>query len=349
MRHYKEHLIHKSVTIKDSLSQLELLTTDAVLFVIDDNDTLLGSLTDGDVRRALLKNVDLNAPVADIIQPNPKYIEKDSYDLEKVIEYKKNNYKIIPIVNTDKKIINVINFRFLTSYLPLDAIIMAGGRGSRLAPLTDSTPKPLLKVGNKPIMEHNIDRLSLFGVDDFWISIKYLGEQITDYFKDGSQKNVSIQYITENEPLGTIGAVANIEGFNHEHVLVMNSDLLTNLNYEHFYLDFLKQEADISILSIPYEVEIPYAVLEMDENVVRNFKEKPTYTYYSNGGIYLIKKELIELIPKGSFFNATDLIEEVLRLNKKVISYSSATYWLDIGKHADFEKAQRDINQIQFQ
>ncbi len=349
MRHYKEHLINKSVTIKDSLSRLELLTTDAVLFVTDDNDILLGSMTDGDVRRALLKNVELTAQVADIIQPNPKFINKDSYDLQKVIEYKNNNYKIIPIVNKDGKIINVINFRFLKSYLPLDAIIMAGGKGSRLAPLTDNTPKPLLKVGDKPIMEHNIDRLSLFGIDDFWVSIKYLGEQIKEYFKDGSEKNVRIQYISENQPLGTIGAVASIDDFKHDHVLVMNSDLLTNLNYEHFYLDFLKKDADISILSIPYEVEIPYAVLEMKDNVVSDFKEKPTYTYYSNGGIYLIKKEIIQLIPKGSFFNATDLIEEVLRLNKKVISYSSPTYWLDIGKHADFEKAQRDINQIQFQ
>jgi NDP-sugar pyrophosphorylase family protein len=217
-----------------------------------------------------------------------------------------------------------------------------------MQPLTDLIPKPLLKVGDKPIMEHNLDRLSLFGIDDFWVSVKYLGEQIESYFGAGNQKNISIEYVWENEPLGTIGAVSQIENFKHNYVLVTNSDLLTNINYEQFFLEFIKEGADLAVLTIPYQVSIPYAVLETNDGQVKNFKEKPTYTYYSNGGIYLMKREMLHFIPKGKFYNATDLMEDLIQRNYKVISFPFSGYWLDVGKHEDFEKAQKDIYNIEF-
>ena len=225
---------------------------------------------------------------------------------------------------------------------------MAGGKGSRLWPLTEHTPKPLLKIGDKPIMEHNVDRLALYGIDDFWISVKYLGEQICSYFGNGTNKNVNIDYIWEDTPLGTIGAVSKIENFQHDYVLLTNSDILTNLDYEHFFLNFLKQDADLSVVTIPYHVDIPYAVLETDNGHIVNFREKPTYTYYSNGGIYLIKKSALDLLPKGQSFDATDFMEKLIQQKKRVISYPLSGYWLDIGKHEDFEKAQDDIKQIKF-
>ena len=225
---------------------------------------------------------------------------------------------------------------------------MAGGRGQRLQPLTDATPKPLLKVGDKPIMEHNLDRLIMYGIDDFWVSVKYLGEQIEAYFGAGKQKNINIEYVWENDPMGTIGAVSKINNFKHDYVLVTNSDLLTNIDYEQFFLEFIKQGADLAVLTIPYQVAIPYAVLETERGEVKSFKEKPTYTYYSNGGIYLIKRELLDFIPENNFYNATDLMEELIRQNKKVISFPFFGYWLDVGKHEDFEKAQIDIHNIKF-
>ena len=225
---------------------------------------------------------------------------------------------------------------------------MAGGKGQRLLPLTEHTPKPLLKVGSKPIIEHNLDRLALFGIDDIWISINYLGEQIESYFGDGSAKNVHISYVRENKPLGTIGAVSKIQDFKHEFVLITNSDLLTNLDYEHFFLDFLAQSADMAVVTIPYKVNIPYAVLETEEGRVLNFKEKPTYTYYVNGGVYLVKRELFDYLPKNDYFNATDLIDELIRQNKKIYSYPLMGYWLDIGSPDDFERAQRDVTKIKF-
>ena len=348
MNSYKKHLILSGCSIKKALSVLNELSLDAILFVVDANDKLIGSLTDGDIRRGLLNNFTIESVIDKIIQPNPRFIRKGNYDIQKIIEYRERGYRLIPVLDDNDIVVNVINFRYIKSYLPIDAVIMAGGRGQRLQPLTDFRPKPLLNVGNKPIMEHNLNRLVMFGIDDFWVSVRYLGKQIEDYFGKGNEKNINIDYVWENEPLGTIGAVSKINNFKHEYVLVTNSDLLTNIDYEHFFLEFIKTEADLAVLTIPYQVVIPYAVLETEKGEVKSFKEKPTYTYYSNGGIYLIKRELLNFIPKNNFYNATDLIEVLIQKNKKVISFPFSGYWLDIGKHEDFEKAQNDINSIKF-
>jgi dTDP-glucose pyrophosphorylase len=348
MRSYKEHLILSGSSIKQALFALNELSQDAILFVVDDKDKLIGSLTDGDVRRGLLNDFTVECKINEIIQSNPRFIRKGNYDIQKIIEYREDDYRVIPVLDDNDVVINVINFRYIKSYLPIDAVIMAGGRGHRLQPLTDTTPKPLLKVGDKPIMEHNLNRLAMFGIDDYWISVKYLGKQIEDHFGDGKQKNINIEYIWENEPLGTIGAVSQVVNFKHDYVLVTNSDLLTNMDYEQFFLEFIKKEADLAVLTIPYQVSIPYAVLETEKGEVKSFKEKPTYTYYSNGGIYLMRREMLAFIPQNTFFNATDLMEELIQKNKKIISYPFSGYWLDVGKHEDFEKAQNDINNIKF-
>ena len=348
MFNYRDHLITTQYSIKKAMQRLNILANDAIVFVVDENDRLKGSLTDGDVRRGLLNGITIEESVRKIIQAHPKFIRKEVRDIHQIIKYRADNFRIIPVIDTDNKVINIINFRYMRSYLPIDAIIMAGGRGQRLKPLTDTTPKPLLKVGDKCIMEHNVDRLVLYGIDDFWFSVKYLGNQIVDYFGDGKNRNGSIHYVWEDEPLGTIGSLSKIDNFTHEHVLVSNSDVLTNLDYESFYLDFLEKEADFSVLTIPYNVSIPYAVLETSNGHVLDFKEKPTYTYYSNGGIYLMKRSVLNYIPKDTFFNATDLMEKLIAENKKVISFPLLGYWLDIGQHKDLEKAKIDINNIKF-
>jgi dTDP-glucose pyrophosphorylase len=348
MRSYKEHLILNGSTIKQALGVLNDLSQDAILFVVDINNKLIGSLTDGDVRRGLLNDFTVENKIEEIIQPNPRYIRKGNYDIQKIIKYREEEYRIIPVLDDNGVIINVINFRYIKSYLPIDAVIMAGGRGQRLQPLTDTTPKPLLKIGNKPIMEHNLNRLAMYGIDDFWVSVRYLGDQIEGHFGSGKQKNINIEYVRENEPLGTIGAVSRIANFKHDYVLVTNSDILTNIDYEQFFLEFIKQGADLAVLTIPYQVAIPYAVLETENGEVKSFKEKPTYTYYSNGGIYLMKKEMIELVPQNKFYNATDLMEDLIQKKKKIISVPFSGYWLDVGNHEDFQKAQSDIKNIKF-
>lgn len=346
MRNYHEHIIFKDSPMRLALEQLNFLGVDGILFVTDSENRLIGSLTDGDVRRGLLKGLDTNNEVEDFIQPNPKFIRRGSYVIEDIINLREKLFRIIPVLDKDNRIINVINFRFLKSYLPVDAVIMAGGRGSRLSPLTDVTPKPMLIVGDKPIIEHNIDRLIKFGIDDIYLSLRYLGEQIEDYFGNGDTKGVRINHVWETEALGTIGALTMIQDWQHDYVLVTNSDVLTSLDYEDFFLDFLNKDADMSVVTIPYNVNIPYAVIETSNHHVLSFKEKPTYTYYSNGGIYLIKRELLEMIPKNQFYDATDLMQKVLENGNNLISYPMRQYWLDIGRPADYEKAQEDIKHL---
>ena len=157
-----------------------------------------------------------------------------------------------------------------------------------------------------------------------------------------------MKYIREDEPLGTIGAVSRIDDFKHDYVLVTNSDIITNLNYEEFFLDFVEKDADMSVVTIPYVIGIPYAVMETSNNHVISFKEKPKYTYYSNGGIYLIKRAIIDKIPKDVFYNSTDLMQKLIENGNKLVSYPIHEYWLDIGKHEDFEQAQKDIKKIKF-
>jgi dTDP-glucose pyrophosphorylase len=348
MRHYSEHLILSGSTIKEALFKLNDLSQDAILFVVDSKNKLLGSLTDGDVRRGLINNYSIENTIDQVIQKKFKFIRKGDNDIKRIIQYREANFRIVPILDNNDVVVNVINFRNIKSYLPIDAVIMAGGRGQRLQPLTNTIPKPLLKVGEKPIMEYNLDQLAKYGIDNFWVSLKYLGNQIENYFGSGKDKNINIDYVWENESLGTIGAVALIKNFTHDYILVTNSDLLTNIDYEHFFLEFIKQDADLAVLTIPYQINIPYAVLETQNNEIISFKEKPTYTYYSNGGVYLMKKEIIRYIPQNSFYNSTDLMQHLINLNYKVISYPFIGYWLDIGKHDDFKKAQVDVQNFKF-
>ena len=345
---YRKHLINSNGTIKYALELLSSVGLDTILFAINENKQLIGSITDGDIRRGLLKGLSIENPIAEIINPNPKFIRKENYSIDEIKNLRNNNYIVIPVLDKNDVIINIISFRSILSYLPIDVVIMAGGLGSRLKPLTDETPKPLLKIGDKTIIDYNIDRLISFGVDDFWISVRYLANQIKEHFGDGNNRNVSIEYVSEDTPLGTIGAVSKINNFKHDFVLITNSDILTNLNYENFFEDFIEKDADMSVVTIPYDVKIPYAVMETNAHNILSFLEKPTYTYYSNGGIYLIKKSILKNIPKNKFFNSTDLMELLLEKNLNLISYPMNNYWLDIGNPKDYLKAQNDIKQIKF-
>jgi len=349
MRDYQRHLILENATVRDALLKLNSLGDDAILFVVDDSDKLLGALTDGDVRRGLLKGKSIEDLVKEIMQLEPKSVSNLGKNFEETLCLRSKNYEVIPVVTDKCKVVDIINFRLLKSYLPLDAVIMAGGKGERLRPLTNQTPKSLLPVGDKSIIEHNIDNLSRYGINNFWISLNYLGKKLTTFLGSGEVKDININYIWEDQPLGTIGAASKIRGLNHDDILVTNSDILTNLDYEKFYIDFKNRDVDVSIACVPYKVNVPYAVLEQDQNgYITSLKEKPTFTFFSNGGIYLMKKSVLNLIPENKFFNATDLIELLISKNKKVISYSWDGYWLDIGSPEDYRKANLDIKKVSF-
>ncbi len=345
---YKKHIIYSKQPMSTALKILNDLGGDLTIFVINDKEQLIGTVTDGDIRRGLLNGLQIYDEIDKFMKTEFRFIQKNSYAVKDIIKAKQIGVQILPLVDENKHIIRLINFSENYSYLPIDAVIMAGGEGIRLRPLTQNLPKPLLKIGNKPIIEHVVDRLIQYGIENITISINYLGQQIMDYFGDGSDKNISITYIKETEKLGTIGSVSLIDDFKNDTVLIMNSDLLTNIDIEEFFLEYQTKGADLSVTCIPYNVNIPYAVLDTDEEDVLGFKEKPTITYKSNAGIYLTKREHLKKIPFNEFYNATDLIDEMILQKLKVTYYPLLGYWLDIGKMDDYNKAQNDIKHIKF-
>ncbi len=342
------HTINTNATIRQALEKLTALGENLTLFTINDNEVLLGVITDGDIRRGLIKGFSLDDIISNIMNTDFKYIFENELSFNVISSLKKSSVKIIPVLSEEKKIQRFINLSELKALLPIDAVIIAGGKGERLLPLTKNTPKPMLSIGKKPILEHNIDFLSQYGITQFHISVNYLKNIIKDYFKNGSNKNIQISYIEENEPLGTIGSVKLSNSYKNTDILIMNSDLLTNINLADFYNSFKESNADMSIATSSYNVNIPYAVLDVENGQVVSFKEKPTYNYFSNAGIYLIKKSLINEIPDNEFYNATDLINKLLGLKRKITTYPILGYWLDVGKHEDYSKAQEDIKHIVF-
>ncbi len=340
-------IINKNKKLQDALIKLDANPEMQTLFV-EDNLKIIGSITDGDIRRGLINGLGNDNLVSDFMNTNFTYLIKGNYSNKKIEFIKKNKLKIIPVLNSDFQLFRIINFSKIKTILPIDAVIMAGGVGSRLMPLTKDTPKPLLKIGKKPIMDYNIELLKKYGVSHITLSVNYLSHLIENYYKDGKHLELNISYIHENKPLGTIGAVKQIKDFYNDYVLVMNSDLLTNINLEAMFYELISNNADAIIASTDYQVQIPYGIIETNKTNVLALVEKPTYTYHSNAGIYIFKKEMFNLIPKDTHFNATDLLEKGISLHKKILNYSIKSYWLDIGKHNDFEKAQKDIHNIRF-
>jgi dTDP-glucose pyrophosphorylase len=349
---FQKYLISHKATAREALRQLDSEAKGVVapvLFVHDDDERIVGSLTDGDIRRGLINNLGIEDLIKDFMFSNFRYFTNKHFPKAEIQTFKARNIRFIPVLDDSKKLIQVLDLQNNRANIPASAVIMAGGRGERLMPMTANTPKPMLKVGGKPIIEYNIEHLVRHGITDITISIRYLGEQLMDYFGDGSAHNCSIKYITEDKPLGTIGALKDIKAFEHDTILVMNSDLLTNVDLEQFYEAFVNESADMAVSTIPYHVDVPYAVMELENgNIVKSFKEKPKYTYYSNAGIYLFKKELIDLIPENELYNATDLMNDVVTAGKKLVAEPILSYWLDIGRMEDFYKAQEDIKHIRF-
>jgi dTDP-glucose pyrophosphorylase len=349
MINYQEHILRDNVEARTALGILDKLSTsiNRTLFIIDDSNKMVGSLSDGDIRRGLLNGLEISVPVSAFMNTSFRFILESEDNVEVLKAHRLENIKLIPLLNNKGNIVQILDLWKTRTLLPVSALVMAGGKGERLKPYTDHVPKPMLKIGDKPIIEHTIDRLISFGISEIFVSVKYLKEQIMAYLGDGSSKGVKIYYIQESEPLGTLGAFAFMSDIAHEDILVMNSDLLTNIDLEEFFQVYKNEGACMGVASIPYQVNVPYAVLETKQNRVLSFVEKPSYTYYSNGGIYFMKTSLKAELFKGDFYNATDMMDKIISdENKKLVHYPILGYWLDIGRHHDFIKAQEDIKHL---
>jgi dTDP-glucose pyrophosphorylase len=336
----KKFIIHQNQTLLEALRHINALREGPlVLFVVDEKERMVGTLTDGDARRALISGANLQDKALVVMRKNFNFIRVEEGNIvEKLHKQRELKMKLVPILDINDRIIDIINLdRFITQ-LPIDAVLMAGGKGERLRPLTEKTPKPLLPVGDKAIIDHNIDRLIAYGVKSISVTVNYLREQLEEHFRE-PRGEVKVDTVREPKYLGTIGSIRFVKEFHNDTILVMNSDLFTNINYEDFYLHFLQHDAEMSVAAVPYTVSVPYGIFDLDGREIQGLIEKPTYNYYANAGIYLIKKSALDEIPEDTFFNATDLIEKLIAENKKVIRFPLNGTWIDIGNPQEYQKA----------
>ena len=336
----RKYIIKESSTIKDALVALNNNSSDALsLLVVNGSDQLVGTLTDGDIRRGLISGAQLTDEASTIMHRDFKYIKQSEFDVAHLKDFRERSILFIPILDEERHIVEVVNLQKYKSHLPIDAVLMAGGKGERLRPLTEKTPKPLLQVGGKCIIDHNIDRLMSYGINHLNVTVNYLCEQIEEHYAE-PRNGVQVRTFREPKFLGTIGSIKFVDTFYNDTILVMNSDLFTNIDYEDFFLHFQKHDAEMAVAAVPYNVSIPYGILDLDGREIKGLIEKPKYNYYANAGIYLIKKRALTEIPEDEFFNATDLIEKLIAQNKKVIRYPLNGTWIDIGNPQEYQKAQ---------
>ncbi len=344
----QDNIIYSGCSILEALSKIETVNSQIkTLFVLSaDDNHILGTLTDGDVRRFLISGGQVTEDVSKAANSNFRFLSEDDNDIHLHLhEMRKLGVWIIPVLDRNYHIVNIINLRNRKSLLPVDAVLMAGGKGERLRPITEKIPKPLVKVGNKCIIDYNIERLIQYGVSHINVTVNYLAEQLEDHFANPID-GVQVKTVREPKYLGTAGSVQFIKKFYNDTILLMNSDLYTDIDFEDFYLHFKQHNAEMSVAAIPYDVNIPFGVLDLDGRNIKGIKEKPRFNYFTNAGIYLFKKSALSLIPEDSFFNATDLIEKLVENGEKVIRYPLNGTWIDIGQHADLAKAQELVKHI---
>ena len=342
----KEFIITESSTIKDALIAINDITHDGEsLVVVNSEQEIIGTLTDGDIRRGLIAGAELTDSVCKIMHTDFKFINQTNFDVAHLKSFRDQRIMFIPILDEQKHVVDVINLNKFKSKLPIDAVLMAGGKGERLRPLTEKTPKPLLEVGGKCIIDHNVDRLISYGVEHIDVTVNYLAEQLEEHFA-APRNGVQVRTFREPKFLGTIGSIKFVDTFYNDTILVMNSDLFTNIDYEDFFLHFQQNDAEMSVAAVPYNISIELGILDLDGRNIKGLIEKPKYNYYANAGIYLIKKRALAEIPEDTFFHATHLIEKLIAQGKKVIRYPLNGTWIDIGTPQEYSRAKDLVKHI---
>ena len=319
-----------------------------IVIVVDKNNKLHGTITDGDIRRALISGMTMSSGISDVMNKSP--ITANKIDSKEHILSLMHKMSIlhIPIVDTSGVICGLETLQKLLEKPSCDnpVFLMAGGFGTRLHPLTKNMPKPLLKVGNKPILETIIHQFVDHGFHDFYISTHFKSDLIRGYFKNGGQHGVSISYIHEDTPLGTAGSLGLLpDNIPDLPIIIMNGDLLTKVDFKHL-LDFHNNNnADATMCVREYDFQVPFGVVDIGEDGIRQIKEKPIHKFFVNAGIYVLNKNLINKVDGESFLNMTDLLEKELNCGG-VNAFPVHEYWLDIGRKEEYEQANQDVINI---
>lgn len=332
--------VKTDITIKDALKILDK-SSKQILLIVDATGKLLGTMNDGDIRRGLLKGCSLDECIDSIYfrEPTVASINDSKESIIRTASTKKIHQ--IPIVDLFG---NLVGLEVLDELIAQKAkstpvVLMAGGLGTRLGDLTKNTPKPMLHIGNKPILETIIKNFSKYGYNDFLISVNYLSHIIEEYFGDGSKYGVKIQYIHETKRMGTAGALSLMRNKLKEPFFVMNGDLLTNVNFEHLHNFHLDQCAMGTMAVREYDIQVPYGVVNIDNNKISSIIEKPVHKFFVSAGVYMFSPEALSLIPNDDFFDMPSLFELMISGGKIAASFPLHEYWLDIGRISDYEQA----------
>lgn len=336
---FARSIIPAESTVKQALACINSLSgVPLTLFVTDSAGRLAGTLTDGDIRRGLLAGAALDDCVTAVMQRDFHALRSGDEDVaDNFGKARRLKIAVLPVLDDNGRIADIIDLHDTTAMLPLDAVLMAGGRGERLRPLTDTVPKPLLPVGGKPIIDHNVQALRRCGISNIFVTVNYLHTQIEEHFS--SADFACVKCVLEPAPLGTFGSIGLVEGLTHRNVLVMNSDLLTSINFEKMYEHHIKSRAALTMAVTTYTVSVPYAIVRTHEDRVESFQEKPTYNYFANAGIYIVNRELLTAVSGKERVDATDFIDSLLARGLKVAYFPIDGTWIDIGSPDDYALA----------
>ncbi|MGE7090265.1 nucleotidyltransferase family protein [Lysinibacillus sp. NPDC048646] len=340
MKNWREIVVHPNTTLLETMKIIDDTSLQFAI-VMDDSQTLLGTVTDGDIRRGILRGEGLDVYIESVMNVNPITAGLDNTYSDYLNILKKHKLNQLPIVDNDNKIIDIIfagQQQLVTDKNNL-VVLMAGGLGTRLRPLTEKIPKPMLNVGNRPILETIIEGFMQYGFTNFVLSVNYKKEVIQDYFQDGSALGVNISYIEEDKRMGTAGALSLLKKNLDSPILVMNGDLLTQVNFEQLLQFHEETEASATMCVREYEYQIPYGVIETEGQQLVSIKEKPMHRSFVNAGIYVLSPDVFEYIPQGEFYDMPDLFKQLMDEQKNVSAFPVREYWLDIGRMADFERA----------
>ncbi len=344
----KDLFIKSESSIKDALKQLSK-SGEKCLIVIDDEEKFLGTLSDGDVRKAILNRKNIKEPIQRIFNKQSTFLQKDQYSKQIVKDiFIKNKFDLIPVVNNSGKIVEILTWAKTfgnireqkVQSLNVPVVIMAGGKGTRLEPFTNVLPKPLLPVHEKPIIEHIIERFAELGCSNFYLTVNYKGKILKAYFEE-MQQNYQVHFVEEYEPLGTAGSLRYLHEQFDQPFFLTNCDIIIKADYVSLYEFHQKNGYDLSLMASAKEYVIPYGTCELDgEGHLLQINEKPRFDFLVNTGLYVLNPDILSLIPENRFYHITNLIEDAKKRGKKVGVFPiDDDDWIDVGQWAEYQRA----------
>lgn len=346
--------LHTEASLQQAMEVLDR-TARGVVLAVDDEFHLLSTITDGDIRRGLLSGLSLSAPLAEILRrktaseyATPATVKANTAPEEVLKIMTERSVRHMPVLDEEGHVVDLITAdQLMPREAITQAVIMAGGFGKRLLPLTENTPKPMLLVGDRPLLERTIEQLRQAGVSQVNVTTHFEPEKIREHFGDGEKFGVNVNYVSEERPLGTAGALRLIEA-KEEPLLIINGDILTNVDFRAMLAFHNEHHADLTVGVREYDFQVPYGVIETEGTRVTGVNEKPVFKFFVNAGIYLLQPSLEEFIPKDERFDMTDLIQRLTAAGRTVVSFPIMEYWLDIGRLSDYERAQEDVKSGKF-